>query len=671
MRVKILPFFLFAVLYITAQENNFKFRKVSKDEVAQVEHPLEKDAEAAILYKKERVYYDYDGSNGFRIIRNVHHRIKIYDKSGLDWGTVNVSLYTSQNGEETISSVKGYTYNLENGKVVETKLKKEGIFKEKVNKYRNKTSIAMPNVKEGSVIELEYKIISDFVTNIDDFQFQYGIPINKVEVSVEIPEYFVFKRHGKGYYPIDLKQSTRTRKVNVVYKEKNQNTVVGGPTKSNLGTWDFSENIYEVNVSNIPSLKEVVYTDNINNYRSAIKFELASTRFPNRPYKNYSLSWEDVAASIYKFDDFGGELKKTRLVKDYVDGMKGQSQSKSEMLQQIYDYIKNNITWNNYYGVFCENGIKKTLDEKTGNVADINLTLVTMLRYAGFDANPVLVSTKSHGIPLFPTREGFNYVIAAVNTGQSTVLLDATEKMGAIGILPPRAMNWKGRLIKKEGTSVEIDLTPKELAKELVFMNASILEDGSVAGKVRKQLTHNYAYDYRESHKGETWDEIMDGMEERYLDIEVNDLELKNEKECNKPLVESCSFSRENQAEIIAGKIYFRPALFMALNENPFKLEQREYPVDFSYPQSKRLTVNFMLPEGYQIESAPESKAIGLPDGLGTFKYVIKQNGSQLQFNCQTDINRAIIPPNYYESLKEFYDQMLVKQTEQVVLSKI
>ena len=58
-----------------------------------------------------------------------------------------------------------------------------------------------------------------------------------------------------------------------------------------------------------------------------------------------------------------------------------------------------------------------------GNSGDINLNLINMLNYAGLIANPILVSTKSHGIPLFPTLEGFNYVIAGVELNGSLYLL--------------------------------------------------------------------------------------------------------------------------------------------------------------------------------------------------------------------------------------------------------
>ena len=108
----------------------------------------------------------------------------------------------------------------------------------------------------------------------------------------------------------------------------------------------------------------------------------------------------------------------------------------------------------------------------------------------------------------------------------------------------------------------------------------------------------------------------------------------------------------------------------MGLYENPFKMENREYPLDFEFPKSNRITVNYTLPEGYRVESVPENVVLGLPNGLGSFKYTIRASGNQLQFSSTTDINAAIVPATYYQALKEFFNQIVTKQSENVVLTK-
>ena len=141
--------------------------------------------------------------------------------------------------------------------------------------------------------------------------------------------------------------------------------------------------------------------------------------------------------------------------------------------------------------------MKKAYKNKTGNTAEINLMLTAMLRFAGLNANPVLISTRDNGIAFFPSRTAFNYVIAAVETPEGLILLDATEKYSEPNILPLRDLNWIGRLIRKDGTSTEVDLMPKTLSREATNMSVVLKADGSAEGKIRRQLTNYEALEFR------------------------------------------------------------------------------------------------------------------------------------------------------------------------------
>ena len=65
-------------------------------------------------------------------------------------------------------------------------------------------------------------------------------------------------------------------------------------------------------------------------------------------------------------------------------------------------------------------------------------------------------------------------MIAAVETPEGLILLDATSKFSTPNVLPFRDLNWMGRLIRKDGTSEEVDLMPKTASNDYVTMNYSI-----------------------------------------------------------------------------------------------------------------------------------------------------------------------------------------------------
>ncbi len=178
---------------------NYDFGKVSKEELQEKFNPLDSSASATYLYKYRRTYFEYKQEKGFELVTEIQERIKIYNKEGFEYATKKVYLHKNGSDEEQLNSLKAYTYNLQDGKIEETKLEKNGIFDTEQSKYRNETKFTMPDIKEGSIVEYKYKIYSPFYWSVDDFVFQYDIPVKKMEAIFETPEYFNFKVNMKGF----------------------------------------------------------------------------------------------------------------------------------------------------------------------------------------------------------------------------------------------------------------------------------------------------------------------------------------------------------------------------------------------------------------------------------------------------------------------------------------
>lgn len=643
--ILLLLFITTALNYTYSQD--FKFGKVSKEELQEEKHPLDPDAEAAYLFKERRSYYNII-TDGFQIITEIHERIKIYNKEGFSYATQEVFLSRNGSSRERLSGLKAQTYILKEGEIIEYKLEKDAIFDDNVTNYLTKSSFTMPNVAEGCVLEFTYKIISPFFFSIDDFSFQSGIPIKKLEAKFEAPSYFQFKPTHKGYLTIYPKHETKNG-----YQ-------LGDIVKST-----------SYSLTNVPALKKEVYVDNINNYRSGISYELSAITIPGGMHKSYTQSWDDVTKNIYAYSSFGTELEKTGYFEEDLNILLKDITDPTEKMNLIFNHVRSTMNWNKYMGYGCNDGVKKAYKEKTGNVAEINLMLTAMLRYAGLNANPVLVSTKSHGIPFFPTNDGFNYVISSIEVNGTHILLDATNKYAMPNVLPERALNWMGRLIRKNGSSVEVDLTASDLSSQVVNMVVKINEEGSIEGKIRKNFTNHIALNFRDKNSDLDNEAYLEKLENTYTGIEIGEYEIKNNNKLYEPITETFSFRKDLGAEIIGNKIYFTPMLFFAESENPFKLEKREFPVDFVYPQSQKYLINIQIPEGYEIESIPESILIGLPDNIGKFSYnVNKGMANQIQLVAFLEINTDIISAVYYESLKEFYNLLVQKEIEKVVLTK-
>ena len=657
------------MISFTGISQEIKFGKVSKEELQENIYPGDSTASAAYFLKKRRTHYEYNNSTGFNVVNEYHFRIKIYNKEGFDQANLEIVYLNPDSGDsERISSIKGYTFNIdEKGKISKTKLTDDGIFKEKMNKYRSIKKISMPNIKEGSVIDFEYRLTSPYDSYIDDIQFQHKIPVKKLYTKIEIPEWYVFNKMSKGYYSITPKSSTKNGTIAI--SQRVRSTFANSRVYND--NINLKYNIDEYEADNITALDaNEPYISNIKNYFGGIKYEISATQFPNSQIKTFTNSWENISKKIHTSSMFGGELEKTSYFKDDLQIILANTKGDIQKAIAIFEHVKNKVKWNKYYGKYVDQGTKQAYKKGIGNVAEINLILTAMLREAGLGANPVLVSTRNNGVPLYPTLDGFNYVISLVEfTDGSTMLLDATEKYTIPNVLPIRALNWNGRKVTKEGYSTWVNLNSSEHSSKTNMLKVKIDQEGSVSGLLMTREEMLNAMLERTYYNALSKEDVISKLEEK-LTIEIENFRISNKEDTYKPYNMMIQFNSEDLVEGINGKLLVNPLLFFTKKTNPFKSKERTFPIDFSTAWKEINNISIEIPEGYSVESLPEQLAIGLPDNLGFFKYKVSQTGNTIEVNSITQINSPIIGPNYYDSIKEFYTQLVSKQTEKIVLVK-
>lgn len=659
---------LFLLAGLSAQAQKYELGEVTLAELQEKTHPTDASASATILYSKGHSLISYNENSGFNLITEVEMKIKIYTKDGYDWANKAVSFYSSDSDKESVNVRKAVTYNLVNGEIKKTKLKSEGEFTEQTNKYRKRKKIMMPDVKEGSIVEYQYTITSPFIHVMPDWQFQESIPVKHSEFTTRIPEYFMFSPNFRGYYAPKVTKTSANKSIIITSKERTG--VYVSKTTFSTDKTDYLENTTTYSLENLPAMKSESYVNNINNYSASVEHELSLVKYPNSPVKTYSTNWEDVTKTIYDYDSFGPELKKTGYFEDDVKALLAGLNTPAEKTAAIFSYVKNRMNWNEYFGYTCDDGVKKAYTNKVGNAAEINLMLTAMLRYANLDANPVLVSTRNNKIALFANRTAFNYVVASVQLDNKTVLLDATSKSAMPNILPSRAINWMGRVIRNDGTSIAVDLTPHTISKEQINLMVQLDGLGKATGTARDIYSDYNAYNFRENYSGLSQESYLEKLEGHYKGIEVADYKVTNAKELTKPVMEEYKFTHNAIADVIGDKMYITPLLFLTQAENPFKQEKREYPVDFVFPHQDKYMINITLPDGYVVESMPQALSLTMEENIGSFKYMLANTGKQIQASISLDINYANVPSDYYETLKSFYQKVIEKQNEKIVLKK-
>jgi hypothetical protein len=105
-------------------------------------------------------------------------------------------------------------------------------------------------------------------------------------------------------------------------------------------------------------------------------------------------------------------------------------------------------------------------------------------------------------------------------------------------------------------------------------------------------------------------------------------------------------------------------------DENPFKMEDRKYPVDFGCPIEELYVLKLNVPLGYSILEKPDDMILKLPKDGGKFVYSVNQIGNKIQFLSHLTIKTTIYNPEEYNMLKMFYKEIIGKQQSCIILKK-
>jgi len=637
---------LITLLFLTnisqAQNKKVKFGKIHAKELQTKICPLDSNAHAEILYDCGYTYFKFTPTSA-KLVTKKHTRIKIYDKEGYRYTNVAIAYFDSNmKGEENISRLKAYTYNLENGKVVKTQLDKKGIFIEHATKNVRVKKFTFPDIKEGSIIEYRYTKTSDFFFKLKGWQFQYDIPVRYSKYNAIIPEDIHYKQNIIGYEKI-------TRTVN--------NTVDNS----------IYSNDFEYIGQNIQAFPDEKFIACKEDYISRVDFELQSAKL-NGFLKNFTDSWNTIHRELMLNSAFGVALKRKAYLKKLLPGVIGDCKNDMEKTQRIFEYVRKNIKWNGYYSIYAGRSFRQIHQGKSGNSGEINLFLTTMLRSAGLQCDPVLISTKNNGRirPGAPKLSQYNHCLSCVTINEQMLLLDAIDNLTPINLLPYNDYNYEGVLIANNGTK-KISLRNKQLSNNFITINASFNENGQLTGELTAKYSNYNAYTFRKEFSNP--EQRIEKLEKHMDDFTIQNYKTKNLRNPYGKLEESYDFTLGEDDELPMS-IYLPPLLHFTTNKNPFKLENRKFPVDYPYPEMEYIIIEIELPEGYQAEELPKNISVVTPDKSCAFIFNYSIIGNKVKIMYQNKTLKTLFLPNEYMALKQFYDILIKKHSEKIVLKK-
>ena len=641
----IILFFIHGLNAQNKERMKATFGKPTPEELALKTYDKDLSASGVVLFEQGKFYtemVDYS----LRLIKEIHIKTKVLDASRFDQSTVFIPMTRNGYGSETISNFKAITHN----GIMQTFVAADNTFLVE-NGYSRQLRFSFPNVKDGSVLEYTYRIISPFFFNLDGWYFQGNLPVVYSEMETSIPGNFVYKRELVGSQKLDIKKSELLRSC----------LKVKGFTKK--ADCDFS--VYAM--YNIPAFIEEKYMLSSKNYKSRIKYELKkSTGFSGSEY-SYSRTWEDVDKEFETDKDIGGQLNYKGFFKGKLPKNIKLIEDDLERAKAVYDFIREHYIWNGSYHMFSNVRVKEAFSEKEANNTEINISLINALNAVDLDAHVMLMSTRENGLPSpsYPIITDFNYAVAALKIGQQHYLLDATDKNAPFGILPFRLLNLFGRVMDFKDGSYWQEITPNQ--KNLHYVNAQLqTEDNDVfSGTVQEIVTGYMAFQERSKIDSYTETEYLTEIEKTNESLTVTNGEITNRTHLEEPL--KINYSVDLTNDVIDNKVYLNPYFFGTyFKENPFTLEERNYPIDFGFPITTTYLISIDLNQKYNVVSLPENKSIQLADGASCTVVYSETNGKiQMRYNFRLN---SYYKAETYEFLKTFFEGVIKVQTQDLIV---
>ncbi len=657
-------FTLLVPLHAFAQSGGIKFGKIDKQYLEMDAYEHDTSASAVILSDYGTSYFKYNQTQDqFQQYFQRHRRIKIFNSQGYKWADHDIPVYHKGGNKEVVSSLKAVTYNLVNGKIEKHKLEKDDIFEEKYSDNWDLKKFTMPNVTEGSVIEYTYTITSDFIFNLRTWQFQSSIPVMWSEYKTSIPEYYQYKKLQQGYIPL------------VIAENKREGGSINFTSKSSTGGLEsnqvnYTNYIDRLAAKNVPAMIPEAYMTTVDDYISQIDFELATINMPNRLVESIMDTWETMNKKLLENLRFGDQINRKAFIKEQAAVIAANHADPESKIKAAVSHVKDKMTWNGSYRTYSNGNIKKSYESGTGSSADINLTLIALLRGLGLQADPVVLSTRSHGrAPLYPIITKFNHVIARVPVGDKFYMLDATDKLLPFNQLPFECLNGQGRLISKAGTDW-VDLKNTENSSDFTMVAIKLNEENEFMADIQSSWTGYDAHTIREKIKKSGKESYIKSKIKDHKGLTADTFTITNIKENDRAITEKYEVNLSEYLINSANVIYVDPMLFFELESNPLKADQRHYPVDFGCPMASAYRLTIPIPEGYNLEEAPESVLISLPNNGGKFRYAVSKSGSLLTVSTSYNIKQTMFLPEEYATLKQFFNLIVAKHAEKIVLKK-
>jgi hypothetical protein len=496
-------FIFFKQTHLSGQEkSDFKFGVISKEDfILPKSSAIDSTTGGVIVADIGSTSFILNERRWVSFVFKKFRRIKVINNKAFDLATIKVRLYGNRDDRDKIDDLKASVYNIENGKIVETKVSNTDVFEDKLSPNTVEKKFTLPSVKEGSIIEYAYTITSYRYYAIPSWRFQsLEYPCLYSGYEVLFPNMLKYAVASYGLEPFFINNTTKVK----------NNRYFNGDISI------ISDDTRHVWVKkDVPAFKAENFINAPVDYLDKVEFFLSQT-YNGAEVRDIYTSWEGVTSNLLATGHFGAAIDKENAgnLLNTVEKITSGDDNLMESAKHLFFYVRDNFTCVPDEDIYLSDDLYDINKKKKGSVADLNLLLCGLLRQGGIPVDPVILSTKEYGTnPAdFPLPDKMNYVICMARIFGDTVYLDASRPELGFGKLSLDCYNGHARIVSINGASIYFSpdkIKEQKSTKVFIINEGNGKEGGSVetsfgffgTEKLRKDVKKSGSKEYLEKSK--------------------------------------------------------------------------------------------------------------------------------------------------------------------------
>ncbi len=628
-----------------------KFGKVSKEELEMAVYEPDTSAVAVVLYEGTDIMIGFTANLDFMQKTSKHLRIKILKEEGLNWGDFELIHYYTNQYQDLISGVEAVTYNLENGKIVSSKMPKGNVFDGDYVENYKKMTFAAVNVKAGSVIEVKYDIRSDMYWHIDDVYFQRNIPVNLSECEIRIPDMFTFNRKSSGYHDLGYVSETKSSLLHL-----------------GSDTFQYNTQIDRYKVIDLPAFKKEPYMYNARQYYASVHYDTKSILMPGRMVQDLSVTWDDVDKN-YMNSDLMQRFRAQCHFKDEVAAVSNEA-GDIQRIAEAVSIVKKKVMWNKEYELL-PSPAGQVIKAGVGTNADINCLVAGCLREMGYTVDPVMIKLRSSGLLLEfqPELHPYDTFLLEVKAADGTCYyVDGGSDNAYVNVLDPLMLVSNGRVLRSDGGSW-VDLRGLSRNNVVMTVNASVGQDMLMYADVDKKFSGLESFEEKNIYMSFKDEEGYMDMIEEDASVEIGEFVSENVKAYTDQMSLKYDFTKELDA--VGDMIYINPFVETFHSRTAFQAMTRLYPIDFPSDYSVTYMFNMPIPEGYAVEQLPEVANVKMGPLNAALRLAVYEMGGQIRISFSYSQKTMTGQVKDYEDIRNLWQYLNKVYDSMIILKKV